>query len=132
MTLDDFLDDLWGRFSGRLFYVTLEHVTEARHNAPLRAKLVPVVRRFHAALDGTWREFFGDAGLDDGQVETVLNMTLCLLRGMGFQTVLRQDEPYYRSLLQTWKNLLKTMVRDRPMGAMPVSDLVSAPHRNTQ
>ncbi|HYG91384.1 MAG TPA: helix-turn-helix domain-containing protein [Azospirillum sp.] len=129
MTLDALLDDLWARFSGRLFFVTLEHVSEARHNAALRAKLVPVVRRFHAALDETWRGFFADTGLDEEQVATILNLTLCLLRGMGLQSVLRQDEPYYQSLLQTWKNLLKMMMRGNASAGPALPDLVAAPRR---
>jgi AcrR family transcriptional regulator len=63
LPLDDFLDRLWEMFRGRLLLVTLEHVTAARHNPSLKARLVPVVREFHGALDSIWREFFRAAGL---------------------------------------------------------------------
>jgi len=110
LTLSGFLDYLWRQFSGRLFYVTLEHVTEARHNAELRAKMIPVVREFHAALDDIWREFFRGSALNPAEVETTLNMTLCLLRGMGVQTVLRDDPAYYDRLLSAWKQQLSGIV----------------------
>ena len=113
MTLGGFLDLLWRMFSGRLFYVTLEYVTEARHNPALRAKMIPVVRTFHVALDDIWRTFFAGTRLTDGEVETSLNMTLCLLRGMGVQTVLRDDPPYYRRLMAGWKSQLAHMVGAR-------------------
>ena len=103
LDLDGFVEHLWRLFSGPLFYLTLEHVTEARHNASLRAKMIPVVRRFHAALDAIWREFFCQTSLTSMEVDTTLNMTLCLLRGMGVQTVLRDDPVYYRRLLEGWK-----------------------------
>src|SRR6185312_10407809 len=85
MSLDTFLDRLWQMYSGKLLFVTLEHITEARHNAPLRENLIPVVRRFHAALDATWREFFRGTALSEDDVETVLNASTCMFRGMGVQ-----------------------------------------------
>ena len=106
LSLSEFIDYLWGQFSGRLFYVTLEHVTEARHNADLRAKMIPVVQEFHGALDAIWQQFFRGSDLNTEEVETSLNMTLCLLRGMGVQTVLRDDPVYYDRLLNAWKGHL--------------------------
>jgi AcrR family transcriptional regulator len=111
LPLDDFLDRLWEMFRGRLLLVTLEHVTAARHNPSLKARLVPVVREFHGALDSIWREFFRAAGLSAEEVETSLNATLCLLRGMGVQTVLREDPAYYAGLLAWWKAELRKLMR---------------------
>lgn len=110
LKLDDFLDHLWEMYSGRLLFITLEHITEARHNQPLRESLVPVVREFHMALDATWREFFHGTPLSRDEVETVLNATTCLFRGMGVQTVLRQDGPYYEGLLAHWKAHVRGLV----------------------
>ncbi|HEX2240483.1 MAG TPA: TetR/AcrR family transcriptional regulator [Actinomycetota bacterium] len=106
MTLSEFIDKLWDMFSGPLFLVTLEYVTEARHSPFLKERLVPVVRDFHAALDSIWREFFKDTGLDDAQIETAFNASLCLLRGMGLQTILRDDPLYYRRIADFWKGIL--------------------------
>lgn len=113
LPLDVFLDRLWDMFRGRLFLVTLEHVTEARHNAALRERLVPVVRDFHDALDQIWRGYFGRAGLSDSEIETTLNATLCLMRGMGLQTVLRNDPAYFDRLLAWWKSELARLVTPR-------------------
>lgn len=103
MDLDGFIDRLWEMFSGQLFFVTLEHVTEARHNPWLHDRLVPLVKDFHAALDAIWRGFFDGSGLSSADVETTLNATLCLLRGMGFQTVLRRDPRYFDAMLSMLK-----------------------------
>ncbi len=110
MTLDDFLDNLWRMYSGRLLFVTIEHITEARHNEALRESLIPVVREFHKALDATWREFFQGTSLSRAEVEVVLNTTTCLFRGMGIQTVLRNDPAYYESLLAHWKAHVRGLV----------------------
>ena len=48
LDLDGFLDRVCEMYLGRLLQITLEHVTEARHNEHLRARLVVVVREFHA------------------------------------------------------------------------------------
>ena len=113
LPLDAFLDRIWEMFRGRLFLVTLEHVTEARHNAPLRARLVPVVRDFHRALDEIWRRYFERAGLSESEIETTLNATLCLMRGMGLQTVLRDDPPYFARLLEWWKAEMTRLLAPR-------------------
>jgi AcrR family transcriptional regulator len=106
LTLYAFLDRLWDKFSGRLFFITLEYVAAARTDKELQAKLVPVVKKFHRSLDTIWRRFFRQTRMDDTQVEMVLNMTLCLLRGMGVQTILRQDPEYYSNMISAWKKLL--------------------------
>lgn len=112
--LDGFLDALCDMFLGHLLMVTLEHVTEARHNASLRAAMVDVVKQFHAALDAIWREFFVTSGASDQDIETTLNMTLCLFRGMGVQTVLRDDPPYYVRLRDAWKVQLRQILKRDP------------------
>jgi AcrR family transcriptional regulator len=103
LNLDGFLDRLCEMFLGRLLLITLEHVTEARHNEHLRIRLISVVKDFHAELDNIWREFFSSTDLSVTDVDISLNMTLCLFRGMGMQTVLREDPEYYRKILEAWK-----------------------------
>lgn len=117
ITVNDFIDYLWvEQFSNRLFYITMEHVTIARTDADIRAELLPVVKRFHVALDETWQEFVHSAALPDSAVGIILNMTLCLLRGMGVQTVLRpNDDAYYGTILTAWKTILGALVDGKPM-----------------
>lgn len=112
MSLDAFVDALWrDHFANRLFYITLEYITVARADIDVRQSLIPVVRRFHAALDETWREVFPTAAMPANGVAVILNLTLCLLRGMGVQTVLRPDDaPYYESLLVVWKAVMAALI----------------------
>ena len=129
-----FIDYLWTeQFSNRLFYITLEHVTLARTDDDVRAELMPVVRRFHQALDETWQEFFHTASLPDPTVAIILNLTLCLLRGMGLQTVLRPgDEAYYGGLLSAWKSILAALVEGRPPDGAALAGPVAAPGRKQE
>ncbi len=56
-TLEDFVEFLWRLFSGRFFYLSLEMITKSRNDAELRVRMIPVVRRFHEALDEIWTQF---------------------------------------------------------------------------
>jgi AcrR family transcriptional regulator len=107
---DDLIEFLYGVMSNRLFYVTLEYLPEARHNAMFRARLVPVVSRWHAALDEIWSELMGRYGLKPEAGRDLLNATMCLIRGMIAQTILRDDPPYYRRLLDFWKASIRAQL----------------------
>jgi AcrR family transcriptional regulator len=110
LSLSDFIDRVWTIMSGRFFMLTLEEITAARHNDYLRVRLAKRTRLFHDALDGIWSYFFTKTGLNGAEIEVMLNATLCLLRGMGVQTVLRDDPVYYRRLLQYWKSVLTVQI----------------------
>ncbi len=122
LSLDDFIDRVWTIMSGRFFMLTLEEITAARHNDYLRVRLARRTRVFHDALDGIWTHFFAGTGLGGADVDVMLNATLCLLRGMGVQTVLRDDPVYYRRLLHFWKTMLAGQIaaaRPGPPDAPP-------------
>jgi AcrR family transcriptional regulator len=104
LSIGDFVDRLWTIFSGPFFMTTLELITASRHNDLLKEMLVERTREFHKSLDEIWRQFFSGTNSTNLEVETTLNATLCLLRGMGVQTVLRNDPAYYRRLLEFWKS----------------------------
>ncbi|MBS8227952.1 TetR/AcrR family transcriptional regulator [Vannielia litorea] len=114
VTLGDFVEFLWDMFSGRVFYLSLEFINEARTDGELRAQMMPVVKDFHAALDSIWREFQKQADGGPQATLTALNMTVCLVRGMGVQTVLKDDPAYFRTMLETWKTILPHMLEAAP------------------
>lgn len=105
---DQVVDYLWQVMSDGLFYTTLEYLPEARHNDGFRGRLIPVVREFHAALDMIWALVSERTGTDLTSARLLLNTTMCLIRGMIAQTVLRDDSAYYRELLDSWKATLRT------------------------
>ncbi len=106
---DEIVDHLWGLMAGHLFYVTMEYLPEARHNAPFRERLLPVVRDFHAALDALWLSVSDAHGLDPEKARVTLKSTLCLMRGMVAQSVLKPDESYFAGMLAHWKAHLRTL-----------------------
>jgi AcrR family transcriptional regulator len=115
--LEDFVEFLWQMFSGRFFYISLEFINEARTDAELRDRMFPLVKDFHAALDGIWSEFEKQAEGMPKATRVVLNLTICLVRGMGVQTVLKKDPEYFRSLLDAWKSVLPSLLQSKQINA---------------
>jgi len=115
---DEIVDYIWQMMDDRLFYVTMEFLPEARHNDDFRAELIPTVREFHAGLDAIWTALAARAGAEPNHTRTVMNATMCLVRGMISQTVLRPGDPtYYASLLQFWKGQVRQHFPIKPVAA---------------
>lgn len=115
---DEIVDYIWQMMDDRLFYVTMEFLPEARHNPDFRAELIPTTREFHAGLDAIWTALAARAGTDPNHTRTVMNATMCLVRGMISQTVLRPNDPlYYESLLQFWKGQVRQHFPIKPAKA---------------
>lgn len=105
---DEIVDYLWHIMFDRLFYVTLEYLPEARHNESFREGLIPVVHEFHDRLDAIWTALATHRQVDPASVGIVMNATMCLIRGMIAQTVLRPaDSTYYETLLTFWKEQVR-------------------------
>ena len=107
MPIDDLVDYLWKMMVSRLFQVTMEFLPEARHNTLFQERLLPVVREFDAALDASWARISVVAGIPPEEAQVLLNPTMCLIRGMIAQNVLRNDPAYYEAMLGWWKGQLR-------------------------
>lgn len=115
---DEIVDYAWQMMDDRLFYVTMEYLPEARHNPAFRADLIPTVKEFHAGLDAVWTALAARAGTDPDHTRTVMNATMCLVRGMISQTVLRPNDPaYYEGLLSFWKQQVRQHFPMKPAAA---------------
>lgn len=111
---NEIVDYIWQMMSDRLFYVTMEYLPEARHNDAFRQDLVPVVRDFHAGLDAIWTALAAQTDVAPDHARVVMNATMCLVRGMIAQTVLREDPTYYAAMLDFWKAQVRQHFPARP------------------
>lgn len=93
-------------FSAQLFSVTMELVVQAKTNAELRSELIPIAERFHQNIDDCWYLLCRESGAPDNKLLLALNLTMSLLRGMGFQRVLWDRPEYFRQLLDEWLAIL--------------------------
>ncbi len=108
---EEMVDYLWKVMSGGLYYTTLEYLPELRHNPSFRSRMIPVVREFHTALDEVWSTLARPEGLEVGRARVMLNATMCLIRGMVGQTIVRDDAEYFREILDFWTSSLRLLLR---------------------
>jgi AcrR family transcriptional regulator len=112
---DEIVDYLWRMMNDRLFYVTLEYLPEARHNAEFRQRIIPVVKEFHEGLNSVWAELAGQVGVEVDHALVLMNTTMCMIRGMIAQSAVRVDPKYFNALLDFWKEKMRSEL-------MPKSD----------
>lgn len=108
--VEETVDHLWAIMSDGLFFITMEFLPEARHDPPFRDSLIPVVQRFHGALDLVWAKLASANGLSPEQARVTLNATMCLIRGMVAQSLLRNEPGYFAELLTCWKRHLRAEI----------------------
>lgn len=102
-----FLETLWEHFSGRMFMITLEFLAAARTDAAIRETLTTVALEFNASLDGIWERMELMSSRTVREQRLALNTTLCMLRGMGTQSVWRDDPQLFRDMLDFWRRTLE-------------------------
>ena len=115
LTIDDFIDDMWRRFSGPLFMITIDFLASARTDEKLRDAVVPVSLQFHRSLNEIWSQFFVNKSVAPQKIRALLNATLCLMRGMGIQTIIRKDPQYFMEMQETWKDVLRALLSEEAL-----------------
>lgn len=113
-TIEDVLDRLWEYDNRRLFIISLDYLSAARTDEKLYRALMPLGRAYQQHLDKIWSELAGNAGIGPEKATVVLDMMLCLLRGMCLHTVLRDDEDYFNNILAMWRESLPHVLGRKP------------------
>lgn len=106
LDLDSLLQTLLEHFQGDLFMVTLEYLTAARTDPHIREVLIPLARSFNESLESIWEQLISDSNEGASDKRTALNITLCMMRGIGAQSIWRDDPELYRNMLLLWKKML--------------------------
>lgn len=112
---DALIDRIWiNNFHGRLWAVTLELVTASRGDRELRSRLMPIVEKYHRRIDEIASIAIRTKEISTPGINTMLNLSICVLRGMGFQTVLKDDPDYYNNMLALLKEIAGRYMEMRP------------------
>jgi AcrR family transcriptional regulator len=105
---EEVFEYLWKKhFSGWIFSITMEIVVASRSDPDLMARAAPISERFHRGLDDCWYILCRDSTMKESRLVLVLNLTMTLLRGMGFQKVLWDRPEYFDQLLREWMNITR-------------------------
>jgi AcrR family transcriptional regulator len=99
------IDHLWAAYSGALSTAAVELWVAARTDEELRGSLLPVDRALgHATLE-FYRQILG-AEVDEQRLETVLFLTVNLIRGLALDAMIGGDPGRRTALLAEWKALV--------------------------
>jgi AcrR family transcriptional regulator len=110
--LEDMMGILWEeKFHGRLWEVTVELVVAARSDAPLRDLVKPLYESYHRRGDHLALMHLRNADVDSKRLETLLNFSYCVLRGMAFQRIFTNDSAYYNELLGLLKEVSARLIQ---------------------
>lgn len=99
------IDMLWDAYSGTLSTAAVELWVAARTDAELRSTLLPVDRALGHATLQFYREIMG-AEVDDRRMETLLLLTVNLVRGLALDAMIGGDAARRATLLTEWKALV--------------------------
>ncbi|WP_297771442.1 TetR/AcrR family transcriptional regulator [uncultured Roseovarius sp.] len=115
LTVDQFIDFVWQRFSGDLYMVSMEFVNAARTDPKIKAALVPVAQEFNDAYALIWERIADGSGCapDKRRQQVEITAIMCLARGMATQTIWRDEPELFRETIDYWKELLKLSRQSR-------------------
>lgn len=108
LDLDNLIDILWSHFSGPMFMISLEYLTAARTNSDIKKVLSPLAKDFNESLENIWGEIVPNTTLRD----QTLHSTLCMLRGMGLQSIWREEDGFREKILSFWKKEIANILKN--------------------
>jgi AcrR family transcriptional regulator len=108
--LDQGIDLLWQAYSGTLSTAAVELWVAARTDAELRRGLLPVDRALGHATLRFYRQIVG-TDVDEAQLETLLLLTVNLVRGLALDAMIGGDAKRRTALLAEWKSIALKLYR---------------------
>lgn len=99
------IDQLWKAYSGALSTAAVELWVAARTDPELRRSLLPVDRALGHATLQFYREIVG-ADFDERRTETLLLLTVNLIRGLALDAMIGGEAKRRTALLTEWKSLM--------------------------
>lgn len=108
LTVDEFIDQLWARFSVESFSITMDYFAAARTDKSLRGKVQKARRNYDAALNDIWTNYFSDSSADQRELLAHLQLTVSLFRGMSMQRLVLDDQNAQDELIAIWKRHVRS------------------------
>jgi AcrR family transcriptional regulator len=99
------IDQLWAAYSGTLSTAAVELWVAARTDPELRRSLLPVDRALGHATLQFYRQIVGH-DVDEQRAETLLLLTVNLVRGLALDAMIGGDATRRATLLTEWKSLV--------------------------
>jgi len=105
--LEGFIEDSISVYFNWPYAAALEVIMVARTDEALMQRIIPVMQHYRETTNALWLDVFRKAGYPEQTAQTILNLTLNIVRGMGINRTWKRDDARYDVLLQEWKRLVE-------------------------
>lgn len=110
-TIGAILEVIWEKFyQGRYRDVWVEFNVACRTDKELHQRLSPVIRDFFDEMDLIWNNHMTHLTRPGIKAETILNLSLYLMRGLAFQSISLDRPDHYRDMRESWVELVTRML----------------------
>ncbi|MBU1168745.1 MAG: TetR/AcrR family transcriptional regulator [Proteobacteria bacterium] len=107
----DILEMIWEKFyQGRYRDVWVEFNVACRTDKELYHRLSPVIRSFFDEMDRIWNNHLNHLSRPGLKAETIMNLSLYLLRGLSFQSVSQDRPDHFRDMRERWVALVMKLM----------------------
>jgi AcrR family transcriptional regulator len=88
------------------FFVLLDLVLMGEKNGKIRDHIYSVARTHRPAVEEAWLTVLQKSGMERQRAETVVWLTLSVVRGLAIRSLWQPDPKLFRRLLDEWKALI--------------------------
>lgn len=100
------IQDCMDFFLGRDFGVILDLVLASTKDRDLRQRVYQYARETRLAVEDAWLKVLCAHGIPAQTAETVLWLTISIVRGFSVRALWQRDEKLFRHLLDAWKSII--------------------------
>jgi len=113
ISIDDFIDQMWARFSVESFSITLDYFAVARTDEVLKKNVQKARKQYDEALEDIWMQYFAGQETSEKKLLALLGMTINLFRGMSLQMLVQPDKARLDGMVNELKHQLRESLRVR-------------------
>jgi AcrR family transcriptional regulator len=104
--IEEIIQDGMDFFFSDDFFVLLDLVLMGDKNRKIREHIYSVARTHRPAVEEAWLTVLQRSGMEHERAETVLWLTLSVVRGLAIRSLWQPDPKLFRRLLDEWKALI--------------------------
>jgi AcrR family transcriptional regulator len=111
------------------FFVLLDLVLMGDKNRKIREHIYSVARTHRPAVEEAWLTVLQRSGMERERAETVVWLTLSVVRGLAIRSLWQPDPKRFRRLLDEWKALIAERFSERSRNGRRANIDVAMPTR---
>ena len=111
VNIQEVIEFIWDEFyQGDYRDVWIEFNVACRTNEQLYRRLTPVIKKFFVEMDSIWNKYLDYLSKPDFSAETIMNLSLYLMRGMAVQSISMDDPEHYHEMRSQWIKMIYLVI----------------------